>query len=547
MGITASLQAHTTLEEILKKEALRNLRKLSTEEISAYYISYRVYEFTNFYTGSSFGELLPSYQNKSRYVQAIVRVGSPLQDNTHELKNQEDNYMDNFRSSCIEIPIENDEQAISLLLWNYTDEIYKKGIQRFQKILSDATVKTASDDKSSDFSEENKEVFSEKPVSDKDFAKQAIELSKRICLYSAEFKENKDLESGEASFQINLTRSYFVDTEGNSIVQNLLQYNLTLNATTIANDGMTLPLYKSYFANSFKELPENPAVKKDAGEISQKLSKLRDAPIADTYAGPALLSPEAAGVLFHEFFGHRLEGARMKQDNDAQTFKKKIGEKVLSDDISIYFDPTIKYYKNMPLSGYYLFDDEGVKSRKVEIIKNGILLDFLMSRTPIDGHLHSNGHGRGMIFLKPVTRQSNMVIESSIPKTDKELRQCLIDELKKQNKPYGYIFDKVSGGFTNINRIDANAFYVNPLLVYRIYIDGRPDELVRGVSLIGTPLSMFSHIEACGDEHRVFNGYCGAESGNIPVSCVAPAVYVKMIETQKQPKSHVLPPILPRP
>ncbi|RHJ86598.1 TldD/PmbA family protein [Parabacteroides sp. AM08-6] len=545
IGMTTTLHASVSLEEILQKEAKRNLEVLSKAEVPAYYISYRVYETTSFNTGSSFGEIFTPYKNKSRLVQAIVRVGSPERDNTHEIKdNNEDNF---FQGNSVEIPIEDSEEAISLQLWDYTDATYKKAVQRFQKVISEASTKVASEDKAPDFSKEEREVYFEKPISDKAFDKQASELTDRIRHYSSLFKENKELTSGESAFQINLLRSYFVDTEGACITQNSLDYRINISAETIADDGMQLPLYKSYYANTFKELPDNKTVEKDIQVVSKMLSDLRKAPVADTYAGPALLQPEASGVLFHEFFGHRLEGARMKQENDAQTFKKKIDEKVLADDMSVYFDPTIHYYKNMPLSGSYVFDDEGVRGQKTDIIKNGILKEFLMSRTPIDEHPKSNGHGRGMIYYTPVTRQSNMIIESSNPKTEKELRQILIDDLKKQNKPYGYLFCEVSGGFTNISRVDANAFYVNPLVVYRIYADGSPDELVRGVNLIGTPLSMFSQIEACGDKHGVFNGYCGAESGSIPVSCVAPAVYVKMIETQKQAKSQNLPPILPRP
>lgn len=183
-------------------------------------------------------------------------------------------------------------------------------------------------------------------LSEKALAKQAAELEERIHLYSASFKENLELVSGDASYRIELLRSYFVDTEGACITQNSLQYRLELNASAVADDGMNLPLYKSYFAHSFKEMPDNKSVLNEARSMSKMLSDLRRAPVVDTYAGPALLSPEASGVFFHEFFGHRIEGARMKQESDAQTFKKKVGEQVLSKDMTVFFDPVIKYYKN---------------------------------------------------------------------------------------------------------------------------------------------------------------------------------------------------------
>lgn len=546
VGMWTTAQTSLPLEQILQKEAERNIEKLSKESIPAYYISYRVYEVTTLSAGSSFGELSNTYQNKNRLLKVNVRVGTPELDNTHEIKTDENDWFSSD-AGCIELPLEDNQEAISLLVWDYTDRIYKNAMQRYQKVQANVAVKVAAEDKSPDFSIEKGEVYTEPVVSDKAINKLAGEMEEKIRLYSATFKRNQELVSGESSYRIELLRSYFVDTDGACITQNNTQYRLGMDATTVAEDGMNLPLYKSYFGHSIKEMPDNKTVITDAQAISKMLSDLRRAPVADTYAGPALLSPEASGVFFHEFFGHRIEGARMKQESDAQTFKKKTGELVLSEDMTVFFDPTIKYYKQIPLSGSYIFDDEGVRGRRVGIVENGILKDFLMSRTPIEGHLNSNGHGRGMIYYSPVTRQSNMIIESSAPKTEQELRSIIIEELKKQNKPYGYLFSKVSGGFTNTSRIDANAFNVNPLVVYRVYTDGRPDELVRGVNMIGTPLSMFSQIGACGTEQDVFNGYCGAESGSIPVSCIAPAIYVKLVETQKQAKSQNRPPILPRP
>ncbi|GHT28776.1 hypothetical protein FACS189432_07200 [Bacteroidia bacterium] len=207
----------------------------------------------------------------------------------------------------------------------------------------------------------------------------------------------------------------------------------------------------------------------------------------------------------------------------------------------------MKYYKQTPLNGYYLFDDEGIRSQKVEVVKNGVLKGFLMSRTPIEGALHSNGHGRAQVGAPPISRQSNLLVESSQKFSQDELIKKLRKEAKSQGKEYAYYFKEVSGGFTNTNRYSPNAFNVTPLVVYRIYTDGRPDELVRGVDLVGTPLAMFAQIEASGSEYAVFNGICGAESGSIPVSCISPALLVKQIETQKSAKNQSQPPVLPKP
>jgi predicted Zn-dependent protease len=279
----------------------------------------------------------------------------------------------------------------------------------------------------------------------------------------------------------------------------------------------------------------------------KKLEALQVAPVVEPYSGPALLSGEATGVFFHEIFGHRVESARMKSQNDAQTFKNKVGQLVLNKDLSVIFDPTITSYNGFVLSGSYKYDDEGMKSKRVVVVNKGILTDFLAGRTPIEGFLNSNGHGRAQIGANPVARQSNLLLESERIFTEPELRKLFVEELKNENLEFGYFFMEVSGGFTSTGRIQPNAFNVTPLEVYKVYADGKPDELVRGINLVGTPLAMFSEIEAVGGKYGLFTGTCGAESGSVPVASVCPMMFVKKIEIQKKAKSTNTKPILDAP
>lgn len=540
----SSAFAQKPLEQILEQEAKRNLEKLSKEPIPAYYISYRVYEPTIESAVSIFGELQNKTSSHNRYIRATIRVGSPEQDNTREIK---EGYNQRSMYTNFDLPLDDNEDAIRLFLWNNTDKLYKDVVGSYEKVKANINAKVASEDKSPDFSSEEREQYKEKEIPFSNLKVKPEEFEERINLYSGTFEENPDIVNSQAAYEVKLLRSYFADTEGASIVQNNISYRLDVFAYTIADDGMQLPLFKSYYAENIKELPDDKTILKDIDNMSQTLSALKVAPLADSYSGPALLSSEAAGVFFHEFLGHRVEGSRMKRESDSQAFKKKIGEDIMNKDISLFFDPSIRKYKDIILSGGYIFDDEGVRGQRVNIIENGKLVNFLMSRTPIEGMPKSNGHGRGEINADPVTRQSNMIIESASPKSDKELKDMLKEELKKQNKPYGYLFSQVSGGFTQTGRYSPNAFNVTPLIVYRVFADDKPDELVRGVNMIGTPLSIFSQITACGKDLGVFNGYCGAESGRVPVSCVAPSVFVTLVETQKQAKSQAQPPILSRP
>jgi len=135
-------------------------------------------------------------------------------------------------------------------------------------------------------------------------------------------------------------------------------------------------------------------------------------------------------------------------------------------------------------------------------------------------------------------------VQSDRTVTFKQLRKLLIEECRKQNKPYGFLFEDITGGYTTTSRRGPQAFKVLPVEVYRVYADGSPDELVRGVDIVGTPLSCFSQIICTGDDFAVFNGNCGAESGWVPVSAISPSILVRQIEIEKQQQSQERLPIL---
>ena len=550
--ITGTIISHgqnDPLFNVLKSELDRNFSILKNQPIPAYYISLRLDEVQTLNCVARLGRLQTSarLESPSHVLSSGMRVGDRNLDNTHEIRDSGYGSYRDVRINTQYVPIDNNPTVLKNTVWLQLDELYKQDIQIYEQIKANMAVKVEQEDKSPDFSEEIVENYSEVPLKWENLNINAALWEDKVRLYSKVFDENEDLLDGVAYLMGTLSRRTFVDTEGREMAQNDVSFQLVLTAETQAEDGMFLPLYKSWTAFSTEELPSDEEVIKAAREMSQTLSDLKKAPLVESFTGPAILSPEATGVFFHEIFGHRVEGSRLKEETDAQTFKKKIGERVLPKHLSVTFDPTLKYYKKTPLAGNYVFDDEGIIAQKVEVVKNGILSDFLMGRTPIEGFLHSNGHGRAQIGAAPISRQSNMLVESSQKFTEKELISKLKKEAKSQGKEYAYYFKEVSGGFTNTNRYSPNAFNVSPLIVYRIYTDNRPAELVRGVDLVGTPLAMFSQIEACGAEYSVFNGVCGAESGSIPVSCVAPSLFVKQIETQKRAKSQSLPLILPKP
>lgn len=538
------LYAQDPVITIISDELDREFGRLGEENYPPYYLSYRVDEINNIVVESTFGSITQSDNYRGRILTATIKVGSYELDNTHELKNGFNMNKTNHSFASV-FPLENNDNALKQTIWRVTDRAYKNAVNSYTTVknkLKDDTARLIGD-----FSKEPVVTYYEPPLSDSENKINITEWENKIKKFSRPFLAEQSIIIGKTLITYITQRKYFISSEGSKVAQNKTYTRLQIYGKIRANDGSLLPLYKSYYAFHPSGLPDDEEILKDVKQLVNKLRELKNASVAQPYSGPAILSPGAAGVFFHEIFGHRIEGHRLKSETDGHTFKNKVGEKVLPEYIDIIFDPTMVAFKGKDLFGSYFYDDQGVKASRVEVVRKGILKNFLMSRTPVNNSLNSNGHGRAQAGMHPVTRQSNLIVGTTNPLSDKELRKLLIKECKRQKKEYGYLFKEVVGGFTLTNIYSPNVFNIIPTEVYRIYVDGRADELVRGVELIGTPLLMFSEIIATGDSPEIFTGFCGAESGNVPVTAISPALFVKKMETQRKHEDQGQIPILPRP
>jgi len=529
----------------MRKELNRNFEQLKKEEVPPYFISLRINDVTQHSLKSVYGNLTQHDKKTERRLCTSVRVGSYEFDNTREVRGDYNAWFD--RSDPEFISNENAEEPIRQAIWKSIDTKYKAACNRLNQVKANVAVKVEGEDLSDDFSREKPVKHYEPPLDMKKIIFAPDVWKDRLRAYSAVFLDFPEIFDAEANLNFEVERKHFVSTEGSEIEENRTAARLFVSAKIKATDGMELPLHISYFAFLPENLPATETILADVKKMAETLMKLKDAPVAESYEGPAMLSGEAAGVFFHEIFGHRIEGSRLKLSTDGQTFKQKVNEEVLNKNLTVYFDPQQKTYDNKDLNGYYMFDEQGVKGQRVVIVDNGILKNFLMSRSPIENFSNSNGHGRAFTGVEPVSRQSNMFITSNNPIPIKDLKKRFKEELKSQQKEFGFFFDVVQGGFTMTGRFMPNSFNVKPLLVFRVYADDREDEIIRGVDLIGTPLAMFSQIILAGDDYGLFTGNCGAESGWVPVSTVSPSLVVKQIETQKNIKSQDRPFILPPP
>jgi TldD protein len=430
-------------------------------------------------------------------------------------------------------------------IWRETDRQYRAASEALIKVKTNQQVQVQTAEGSApDFSHEGPHTSISPPV---EIHVDRKPWEERVRKYTAAFSKSPAVLNSLATFTALGLNQYQATSEGTKLVFGQVHYRLELYVQSKAPDGMDIDRYANFDWLTPKDAPDDKTVLERIHTMIQETEALDKAPLVDPYAGPALLTGRATAVFFHEVFGHRAEGFRQKDINEGQTFTSKVGERILPEFISIKDDPTEARFNGQMLLGNYAFDDEGVPARNVELIDHGVLKTFLMGRSPLVSITNSNGHGRRQLGYVPVARQGNLIVSSTNAVTDAQLRQKLIDMVKEQGKPFGLLIDDIAGGFTFTGRGQPQAFQVLPLVVYKVFPDGRPDQLVRGVDIVGTPLVSLTKIVATGDTPDIFNGYCGAESGSVPVSAVAPAILISEMEVQKKETSTDKPPILPPP
>jgi TldD protein len=522
-------------------ELNRNMPILSKATPPAYFINYTLTQARRAQVMGSNGALLDSSENFQRWLEVQVRVGDYNVDDTHKTGGaQAEN-----QPGATPAPLEDDAAVLRRVLWLETDRQYRSAAEALVRIQTNKEVEAQSSEANApDFSHEKPQMSYGREAN---YQLDRKPWEQKVRDYTAYFRKSDAVLNSIVTFTAQADNQYQVSSEGTQLQFGEVRFRLELYITGKAPDGMDLNRYYNFDWVDAKDQPTNEAVFAAEKNMTAELEGLVKAPIVEPFAGPALLTGRAAAVFFHEVFGHRDEGFRQKDVNEGQTFAHKVGEAIMPNFISIVDDPTMPRLNKDVLLGTYPFDDEGVPSQRVTLVDKGVLKNFEMSRQALKDFPVSNGHGRRQLGAQPVSRQGNLIVESSRKVSNAELRKMFIEEIKKQGKPFGLMFDDIAGGFTFTGRGQPQAFQVEPLVVFKVYADGRPDEMVRGVNIVGTPLLSLAKIMATGDTTEVFNGYCGAESGSIPVAAASPSMLVSELEVSKKESSTDRPPTLPKP
>lgn len=534
------------LLDAMKQELDRSKTELSLEHYQRpYFISYMLEDEEVRRMGAVSGAINERSTSHRRRLYVEVRVGMPHLDNTMidppdmDLESESSDVY-GFRQA----PLDDDPDALRTALWRLTDAAYKDALAGLAAKQGKRVFEVDPHEDVDDFAGRDRVEATEPAVAlvvDED---RWLPLLRRETAYLRSFEH---LTEGSMLLDVRRERRYFVQTDGTRLVTEDRYWSLYAEANATAPDGMKLSRTRTFYQRAPEQLPSDAAIHDDIAAMAKETLALREAPVLSPEAAPALLDPSGTGVFFHEAVGHRLEGERQRSKASGQTFTAKLGQQVVPPFISVVDDPTIAEMQGTGLYGHYRFDEEATPAAKAVLIEGGVLKGYLMSRTPVPGFLTSNGHGRSDGKRDPIGRMASLMVSASETVPAARLQEILLEEVRKQGKPFGLVLEDVTSGETNTSRQSYQAFRATPGLAYRIDPTSGEKTLVRGVEIVGTPLAAISRILAAGDQVKVMNGYCGAESGYIPVTEVAPPVVVQSIELQRLSLPSRRPPLLAPP
>jgi predicted Zn-dependent protease len=511
-------------------------------EPKPFFLSYLFHAKEGMSVWGRYGSVFRSEGQRESDLYADVRVGSHRVDNlidggiTQDLA-QRQSY------SWVDGPEDLDPEVLRYAFWKLTQHKYDEALQEYyekKKIL----VEQHLPQRGRSFSSEHRLTHFDE-VETVTFPR--AEWEDFVRETSGMFRKYRSMLDPYVQLRgVNKVRM-FVSSEGTKFITQDKYYELTLQGWLLGEDGVHLEATRNFYGRSQDALPTRDTVAEAIESMHKELKELEKAKPLDPYAGPALLSGLASGLIFHEAIGHRLEGERMGSRSEGHTFASKIGQRLLPQGVDIVDDPSLATFDGVPLHGHYKIDDEGVRAQRVELVKDGVLRNFLMSRQLIDGFTHSNGHGRHERYQDPMARMANLIVTSRDSKTWDELKAMLREETARRELPYGLIIRGVSAGETRTDQYDFQAFKGIPTSVYTVDPRTGKETRVRDVSFIGTPLAVMQRILAFGERCEVDNSYCYAESGAVPVATVAPPMLVGELELQRASTRRYRPARLPMP
>lgn len=508
----------------METELNRSMKKLKIGKNKPYFIAYTIIDGDYIFMEATLGKFTKNYTDHYRTAFTRVKVGDYQYDNSIFKRKRRGRRARGLRTR-ISIPLEDDLVTIRHKLWLLTDSQFKEAVNQFtrKKETEELQVKR---EEIADFSKVKPVEYYEETKKIDINKKAWKEKLKRLSLV---FKNHPEIEKSTVSLQIWVEIKYLSNSEGTKIKDHNIGYKIDINASTTSQDE--IPITSSYSFYGYKEddLPTEVELREKIAKIIEDINERLNSEVINGYLGPVLVEAPASGFLFLKLIGKNVLGNREDYENSRLLFYNRLNRKVTDRSISVSTDPTIQYYNGVPLSDYRLYDAEGVKSRRVNVIENGIFKNYLMTRTPIKGFEQSNGYAKMIPWQAKIEPGiGNLFVETKDKMSYEQLKEKLITLCKEQNLPYGLI----------IRRFDINRKI--PTSAVKVDVNTGEETPVFGFDAVFvSDLTILDKIIALADDEKVCNTYQG--------SSVAPSILIEELEFKENRDLFKKPPLIDSP
>jgi len=504
---SAAIQQDPVLRA-MSLELQRSKDQLRLENMQRpYYIEYSVIDRETYGADAAFGAVRQESRRRMRFVDVIVRIGDYKQDS----------YIGEGQGSIDIAPVENDVEAIRHQLWLATDSAYKSAIRAYTEKQALLKQFEGNDNPTDDFSREPAAQYIGPAAK---FDVNPSGLLEAVAAATGLYRDHSDLQSLDGRLSFFVQTHYYMNSEGTILRQPDVQYMVGVRASAQAADGMRLDRSRSWVEATSRELPTAEQVRSETAKLIDTLEALRTAPVVDDeYRGPVLFSAGAANDVFSSLVGGSILGRKPRPGQTSRTtgeYASSYKGRVLPDFLSVVDDPTTDRFGGRTLAGSYLYDDQGVKARSVDVIDKGKLVNYLVGREPIRDFPNSNGHGRGSGLGPAHPAIGNLFIKSLQPQPFSAMKQKMIEMCRDAGLPYGYVVESVGAG-------------LSPDLLRRVWVKDGREELVRGAEFHQLDArALRSDLIAAGDDSQVDN-----TGDATPSSVIGPSVLFGELQVRR--------------
>lgn len=533
MSIPAAAQDSDVLLRALQDELTRSMDSLELEDVvKPHFIGYTVHADHHITVNASNGGVENANTNNSRRLEIEMRVGSRELDNS--------NYMSrNFRSQRVNrtLTLDDDYDLLRKQIWLATDTAYKDALETYA--AKEAAMKNSQQEATLDFSTEEPNVFIDQRRSQKldiedvrNFARELSEVGQeRSFIYDSDVMA---FTNQHVDTYLNSEGSHFTRIDDTAYIR--------VTAWTQSDDGRYVSDFLYIVGRSWKDIADLPKVKREVMAMHERLKATREAEPLDRYNGPVLFQGQAAAELVGQVLARNLINYKKPVfENDpvaamfnramlVSTLKERLGSRVLPRSWNVYDDPTQTMYQGVDLVGHYPVDSDGLLTRRVNLVENGVLKMLLSDRNPsmdIQNSTASNATGSGPSV-------SNLFIEGNDGLSGEELNQLLLDIVEENGEEFGIRIDRAANPFVQISGVPSAylgsqiGHSIPAIRAYKVYPNG-DEELVRHAVVRGDLLREMRNLPGYSSDVSVHNSNYMFQGGDVSVFSANVPVFASII------------------